>query len=266
MLAAALTGLVAACGSSGSPASATSPAATGTAASAQASTTASGGANSSMSSSASPAATGKLTGAAARALADKAIAGTKAARSVRVSGQNVGTGSGSERVTFDLTLVKGVGCKGTIALSATEQFKIIDVGGYVWMLPNSAFYASLHLSQAAQALLADKYIKVKSTDKQIGTLGQVCSFTSLFGQLPQPSGLGYTATPVSYQGQPAYQITQQGKPGVAVVSNTTPPLLLQISDPKSSNGGTVTFSDYNSVTALAAPPAAETVDGTKLGI
>jgi hypothetical protein len=228
--------------------------------------TASGQVSATASASASPAATGKLTGAVAVTLAENAVTGTEAAKSVRVAGQHVGTGSGSQQVTFDLTLVKNVGCTGTISLSTAQTFKIIDTGGYVWLLPNSAFYTSLHISKAAQALLADKYIKVKSTDKQIGTLGQICTFSGLFGELQKPTGNSYTATPTTYHGQAAYEVAQAGKTGTAIVSNTTPPLLLQISDLKTSSGGTITFSNYNALAAITAPSAAETVDGTQLGI
>jgi hypothetical protein len=247
-VAAVLAGLAAGCASAGNSSPSSSPVAAGTSAA-----------------SATPAATGKLTGAPAGALADKAIAGTKAAKSVRVSGMNIGTGTGNQHVTFDLTLVKDVGCTGTISLTAAETFKIIDTGGYVWLLPNSGFYASQHLSKSAQALLAGKYIKVKSTDRRIGTLGQICTFSGLFGRLPKVTGTGYTATPATYHGQPAYEITRAGKGGTAFVSNTSPLLLLQISNPQSTSG-TITFTNYNTVTAINTPSAAETVDGSKLGI
>jgi hypothetical protein len=246
-VAAALAWLSAGCGSTGTASS--SPPATGA----------------TVSATASPAATGKLTGAPAAALANRAIEGTQAAASVRVSGRNVGTGTAGQQVTFDLTLVKNAGCAGVISLSPSQTFKIIDTRGYVWLLPGSGFYASQHISKSVQALLAGKYIKVRSNDRQIAALSQICTFSSLFGRLSRASGTGYTATPVTYHGQPAYLITQAGQSGTAIVSNTAQPLLLQISDPQSS-GGIITFTNYNTVTSIAVPSAAETVDGTKLGI
>jgi hypothetical protein len=254
---AAVAWLSAGCGSTGTASSsqpATGSTGTGTGTGSAASATAS-----------RRAAAGTLTGAPAAALANQAIAGTEAAGSVRVSGHNVGTGTGGQHVTFDLTLVKNVGCAGVISLSAAETFKIINAGGYVWLLPNSAFYASQHISQSVQALLAGKYIKVKADDRQIASLSQICTFSSLFGKLSRASGTGYTATPVTYHGQPAYRITQAGQSGTVIVSNTAQPLLLLISDPQSS-GGIITFTNYNTVTTITVPTAAETVDGTKLGI
>jgi hypothetical protein len=219
-------------------------------------------------SSASPgvAATGKLTGAAATALAAKAIANTRAASSVQVAGQGISTSATKgQSVSFDLLLVKNEGCSGTISVSKTETFKIVQTGGYIWLMPSAAFYESLHLSKQAMALVADKYIKVKASDKQVGNLTTVCTFNGLFSSLPTPAGTDFTATPVTYQGAPAYQITQSGKPGIATVSNAATPLLLKITAP-TVGGGSITFGNYNSAKTITAPSDAESINGSELGI
>jgi hypothetical protein len=214
----------------------------------------------------SAAATGKLTGAAATALAAKAIANTRAASSVQVTGQGISTSATKgQTVSFDLLLVKNQGCSGTISVSKTETFKIVQTGGYIWLMPSAAFYESLHLNKQAMALVADKYIKVKTSNKQVGNLTTVCTFNGLFSSLPKPSGLNFTATPVTYQGAPAYQITQSGKPGIATVSNAATPLLLKITAPQA-GGGSVTFTDYNNTKTITAPSDAESIDGSELGI
>ncbi|TVY98939.1 hypothetical protein EAS64_42720 [Trebonia kvetii] len=218
--------------------------------------------------SASPgvAATGKLTGAAATALAAKAIANTRAASSVHVAGQSTSTSATKgQAVSFNLLLVKNQGCSGTISVSKTETFKIVQTGGFIWLMPSAAFYESLHLSKQAMALVADKYIKVKASDKQVANLATVCTFNGLFSSLPKPSGHNFTAVPVTYQGAPAYQITQSGKPGIATVSNVATPLLLKITAPQVGSGS-ITFGDYNSAKTITAPSAAESIDGSQLGI
>ena len=96
----------------------------------------------------------------------------------------------------------------------------METGGYAWLLPTTAFYNSLHLSKAAMALVAEKYIKVKSTDSQIGNLVQICSFSGLFGSLPKITGTSYVATPGTYNGVPAYQLTQAGN--AAAPTSRTP--------------------------------------------
>ena len=256
----AFAALTAACSSSASSGSA--PAATGAAASQPSATAGS-------TASAGPA---KLTGAAATALVTKAIANTQAATSVRVAGVATATATGSgtatsgnQPVAFDLTLVKSAGCEGTIALSKTQTFRLVETGGYVWILPSSAYYASLHLDKAAIALIANKYIRVKATDKQLGDLGKQCTFTGLLGSLSKPTGKAYAAVPVTYNGGPAYEITQSGQQGTAFVANTATPLLLKITDPQK-DGGAITFTNYNTTKTITAPTAAESIDGSLLGI
>jgi hypothetical protein len=248
ILAAALATAASACSSSSSPATS---ATTGTA----------------TASSASPASTGTVTGAAATALITKAIANTKAAPSLLVVGSGIssGTGSSSQQVSFDLTLVQKAGCRGTIALSTVESFQLVETGGYVWLKPTSAYYATLHLSQAALTLVADKYIKVPTDNSQLADLAKICSFSGLFGELPTPAGTSYVATPTTYNGKSAYKVTQTGQAGYAYITNSSTPMLAKLAEPTAS-GGVIAFTEYSQPLAITAPSAAESIDGTKLGI
>jgi len=212
-----------------------------------------------------PASTAKLTGPAASALATRAFANTQAASSVQVTGQSLKSGSGNQAVSFDITLVNSVGCAGTISLSKVQTFKIVETDGDVWLLPNPAFYSSLHLNKAAVALVQGKYIRVKSTDSQISSVAKICSFSGLFGSLPKVTGTGYVATPGAYRGIAAYQLTQAGSAGSAFISAAAKPLLLEISDP-SSNGGAIAFTNYDAVTTITPPTDAESIDGSQLGV
>jgi hypothetical protein len=256
ILAAALATVTTACGSSGS--SGSSPAADATSGTATAS------------SSASPAGTATVTGAAATVLITKAIANTKASSSLVVVGSGIpaGTGTGSsssQQVSFTLTLVQKAGCRGTIALSKVESFQLVETGGYVWLKPTSAFYATLHLSQAALALVADKYIKVPTNNAQVADLAKICSFSGLFGQLPTPTGTSYVATPTTDNGKSAYKITQMGQAGYAYITNSSTPMLVKLAEPTAS-GGVIGFTEYSAPLAIIAPSDAESIDGTKLGI
>jgi hypothetical protein len=254
LVAAALAAAATACSSSsssGTSAAVTTPGSSTTSASA--------------STSASPASTGKLTGTAATALVTKAVANTKAAPSVVVKGTGVSTGTAGQTVTFDLTLVQKAGCQGTIAQSKTETFQLVETGGSVWLKPSTAYYASLKISKEALALVADKWIKVKSTDSQIGDLPKICSFSGLFGSLKTPTGASYVATPTTYQGQSAYEVTQAGQQGYAFVTNSATPMLAKLAEPGAS-GGVITFTAYSTPLPITAPSAAESIDGSALGI
>jgi hypothetical protein len=184
---------------------------------------------------------------------------------VVVKGTGVSTGTAGQTVTFDLTLVQKAGCQGTIAQSKTETFQLVETGGSVWLKPSTAYYASLKISKAALALVADKWIKVKSTDAQIGDLPKICSFSGLFGSLKTPTGASYVATPTTYQGQSAYEVTQAGQQGYAYVTNSATPMLAKLAEPGTS-GGVITFAEYSTPLTITAPSAAETIDGSALGI
>jgi hypothetical protein len=255
ILVAALAAAAAACGSSSS--SGSSPATSAT----------SGTATATASPSASPVSTAKVTGAAATALITKAIANTKAAPTLLVIGSGVSSGSGSssQQVSFNLTLVQKAGCQGTIALSKVESFQLVETGGYVWLKPTDAVDATLHLTQAALALVADKYIKVPTNNAQLADLTQICSFSGLFGQLPTPTGTSYVATPTTYNGRSAYQITQTGQTGSAFITNSSTPVLMKLAEPTAS-GGVISFTEFSKPVAITAPSDAESIDGTKLGI
>ena len=259
VLAAALAGAATACGSSGSS---STPAAVTTTGSSTASASATG---SPPSASASPASTAKLTGTAATALVTKAVANTKAAPSVVVKGNGVSTGTAGQTVSFDLTLVQKAGCRGTIALSKTETFQLVETGGFVWLKPSNAYYTSLHISKAALALIGDKYIKVPVNNANFADLAKICSFSGLFGQFKTPSGTSYVATPTTYQGQHVYEVTQSGQQGYAYVTNTTTPMLAKLAEP-TANGGVITFTEYSVPLQVTAPSDAESIDGTQLGL
>jgi len=253
ILAAALAVGAAACGSSGG--SGSSPAASATSGTAAASP------------SASPVSTATVTGAAATALIIKAIADTKAATTLLVVGSGISSGSGTsgDQVSFNLTMVQKAGCRGAIALSKVESFQLIETGGDVWLKPTNAFYTTLHLSQAALALVADKYIRVPADNAQVADLAKICSISGLFGELPTPTGTAYVATPTTYNGKNAYKITQTGQAGYAYITNSSSPVLLKLAEP-TANGGVIGFTEYSAPLAITAPPAAESIDGTKLGI
>ena len=208
-----------------------------------------------------------MTGAAATALINKAIANTKMAPSLTVvaSGLSSGSGGSSQKISFDLTLVQKAGCRGTIAQSKVATFQLIETGGYVWLKPSNAYYTSLHISQAALALIGDKYIKVPVGNSNFTDLAKICSFSGLFGEFKTPTGTSYVATPTTYQGQSAYEVTQTGQAGTLYLTNASTPMLAKLTDP-SSNGGVISFTEYSVPLQITAPSAAESIDGTALGL
>lgn len=221
---------------------------------------------------AAPAGMAKLTGPAATALVNKAVADTRAAGSVRITGQaaanvpGAGTAQGgpAQMVRFDMTLVKNAGCEGTLEVSKTETLRVVKTAGYVWVLPDSSFYAVLNLSPAVQAAIAGKYLKFSAGSSQVSDLAGICTTTGVLGSVPKTTRRDYTATPVSYHGAPAYKVTEQGQQGVAYLSRTADPLLLEVTQPHAS-AATITFTGYNATKSITAPTNAESLNGSQIG-
>jgi hypothetical protein len=258
LLAAALAAAATACGSSSSSGAATAVTTTGS------STTSASAAGSPALASASAASTGKLTGATATALLAKAFADSKAAPSVVVKDTAVSSGTADQSVSFDVALLQKGGCQGTVAESKTDAMQLVVTDGWVWLKATSGFYASLKFSQAELALVADKWLKARSTDSQVSSLVQNCSFSYMFGQLKTPTGTSYVATPTTYEGQSAYEVTVPGQQGDAYVTNSATPMLAKLATTGTA-AAVITFTDYGAPLTITAPSAAETIDGTAFG-
>ena len=153
-----------------------------------------------------------------------------------VKSPGLSSGTAGQPLSLDLTMVRNVGCKGSVAESKTQSFQLVVRDGYTWMLPSASFYASLKLSRGELALIADKWIKAKSTDSQVASLADICSFSTLFSSMKTTAGAAYVATPT---------LAEVDVPGA--------------------NGGVMTFTVYGTPLAITTPSAAESVGGDALG-
>jgi hypothetical protein len=201
-----------------------------------------------------------LSGLSADQIAARAIANLKTATTVRVTGDVSGSG---QTYDLDVTLVRGQGCAGTMALKGTGTVKLIAIGKEVWMKPDRQFWDKVGGSNAAAVLqvLAGKYMKVKATS-QLGSLSGFCGPSQLAGSFGHtPAGLtkGKRAT---ISGQATLQIKDTGDSASLFVSETAKPQIVEIAG---GSQGTLTFSDYNSPVKLTAPPRRETLNGAKYG-
>jgi hypothetical protein len=195
---------------------------------------------------------------------------TLAARYVRITG--TGTDSG-QQVTFDLTMVVGVGCRGTISEHGIGSFLLISKGNTVWIQPDAAFWkqeAGQNPStsqQLLEQLFAGKYLEDKA-GTGLGSLASMCSLHSLFGS----SAMSAPNTPLKkagtavIDGQRRLKLisTDAKQPGYAYVSDTAKPEILQMTAP-GPGGGSLSFTYYATAPAITPPPASESIDGSKYG-
>jgi hypothetical protein len=204
--------------------------------------------------------TDPLAGLTAQQIATKAVAGTEAAPAARVTGS--GTDSG-QTITVDLTLVRGKGCDGTLGEGNLGSLQMIDTGSTTWIMPDSKFYKTSGAPASVAALLAGKYLETASNNSDVASLSELCSMSKLLSQFTVDAGSG-KGTRTTIDGQTAVEINDKTGAGHAWVSDTATPELLRIQKPGSS-GGEINFTYPANAPAPAAPPASQTVDGSKYG-
>jgi len=202
-----------------------------------------------------------LAGLTADQIATRALADTKDAPSLRLTGRGSDAG---QSITMDVTLVRGKGCEGTLSEGKTGSFKLISNGTTVWALPDEKFYRSVGATDpAVLAILNGKYLKLKATDSGLGGMAAICSLSSLVGAFGTPLGLSKGA-PTTIGDQPVVKLFDSGDAGYVYVSDIAKPRLLELNDP-GSDGGIFTFSYPATTITITPPPASEVLDGSKYG-
>ena len=201
-----------------------------------------------------------LAGLNSRQIAQRAVAGTEAAPSVRVTGS--GTDSG-QPITIDLTLIRGKGCQGTLSTSSMGSVKVVYNGTTVWLLPDAKFYRSQNVPASALSVLNGKYLQVKANGSSLGSLGQLCTLSKLLSQFTPHAGTA-KGIATTVDGQRAVKITDKTSSGYAYVSDEADPVLLRIQKP-GAGGGLVKFSYTGNRLAITPPPASQVIDGSKYG-
>jgi hypothetical protein len=167
----------------------------------------------------------------------EATTNTIAAQSVTVSGDISATFS------FDVTIVRGLGCKGNVDLGAVK-WKLIWVGKTVYAQSGS--------------MPAGEWMRGASTASNVQGLINVCNPSVLLEPLSASGISSATRSVTVYDGQPALTLALPGtaknndQPGAIVVTDTQTPVLLNLSVP---GAGKISFAGYGEVTTIS-PPAA----------
>lgn len=209
-----------------------------------------------------------LAGWTAQRIAKQAQADTVDAPYVRVTG-NV-TSSGLQ-ITFDLTMVAGTGCQGSLTEHGVGSFMLVSLGKNVWVKPDSQFYKNEAGqnpdAQTAATLLAGKYLE-DTEGTGLGSLASSCSLHGMLGNATQTAAddsLNAKAGTATIDGQRALKLLNVGQHATVYVTDTTKPVILQIIV-SGSGGGSLSFTYYTTAPAITPPPASETIEGSKYGL
>jgi hypothetical protein len=165
----------------------------------------------------------------------EAKANTIAAQSFTVSG------GPSASLSVDLTIVRGLGCTGTI-VQGTTAWKLIWTGQTVYA----------HTAR----MPTNEWMRAASSTADIQGLIDLCKPGSLLAPLSASGLSSAVRTVTTYDGQSAVALNwtdpRNGQPGSIVVTDTHTPVLLNISQPGSGN---LTFTGYGSTQTIAPPSA-----------
>jgi hypothetical protein len=245
LLAVSAAALVAACGDATEPAAAPSPSAT-------------------ASSSAAPAG-GDLASLPPKEILAKAAAAIQAAETVRLKG-----GGSAEGESFEVDMHYGSAGQayGTVSNSG-RTIELRRVGQVVYLKADTAFWTASAGAEAAK-LLGGKFLKAPLSDQRIAELASFTDKDAFVGEVLEPDGELSTGDTKEIRGTPAVGLVSKGGTagdnGTLYVATEGEPYPLQLA-PVAGSGetGSLDFLEYGEPVEVETPPAADTVDVTKLG-
>jgi hypothetical protein len=201
----------------------------------------------------------------ANKVATEAFANLKAAPSVTMDGTLAESGA---NYVIKLGLRPGHGCTGTIGTGSQGSFKLIVIGKTVYFDPDDKFWTANGGSGASTvvALVAGRYIKTTTANKDMASLSSLCDLSQTLGSLTGTKDQLTKGKPVTLGGVRVLPLTDSDG-STAQVTDTSKPELIQITAPKGSSdgSGTLVFSVGAPVT-LTAPPASQVIDGSLVGL
>lgn len=183
--------------------------------------------------------------------------------SVHVKGSGFSDG---DQFALDMRIKGSAGGTGTLTINQ-QILTLTRIGGTLYVKADEAFWRSQTGSADAGRLLAGKYLKASMRDPNYAALG---TFTDLAGVA---DGILTTAGPLTkgarrtIAGTPAIALVDRGKDGGTMyVALQGPPVPLRLDAPTTGTDdqGSLDFLEYGKAVRLAAPPAALTIDTSKL--
>jgi hypothetical protein len=178
------------------------------------------------------------------------------AKSVHLVGSFVAEGA---PLALDLQLVNGEGARGRITEHGLS-FAIIEVGGYVYIYGNEAFYKHFGGNAAAQ-LFKGKWLKAPTSSGEFSSLSSLTEMRALLDTLLGTHGTLKPAGTTTIEGQKAVGVTDESKGGTLYVATTGKPYPVAAVQGGGSRGRVV-FNEWDVPVTLT--PPANAVDITQL--
>jgi hypothetical protein len=206
--------------------------------------------------------------------ADEILTAAKAAfqkaESVRLKGG--GTADGE---TFQIDMAYGPDKALGSVSSSGQKIELRRIGTTVYLKADKAFWTQ-SAGAAAAELLGDKYLKAPVTDQRVASLASFTDKDKFAGELFDKDS---TDGPLSkgeqkdVNGSPAIALVDKSADGGTLwIATSGDPLPLRLTPEGTkatgstpAESGSLDFTDYGKSFEVPVPPAAETIDVTKLG-
>ncbi|CAM5434477.1 hypothetical protein [Streptomyces narbonensis] len=208
----------------------------------------------------------------ADAIADKAVATTKAATAFHMNGKGKTDG---EEMTVDLSVDSKGSCQGTMEAAKGGKAEMIGTGGFSYMKGDEAFWSSTAGGEgdsseedgAMTALLKGRWMKMPAGDEGPDAFCDLKTIVKDMDEDTPRKGLT-RGEDADVDGTPAAVLTKKGTKGETttfyVAKDSAKPFVLRVVEAGGKEPGTVTFSDYDKPITVTAPPANQVVDMAEL--
>jgi hypothetical protein len=185
---------------------------------------------------------------------------SKSATAILADARQAALAAGSARVTgtihdsgqtigLDLKIT-GQGGGGTMTLQGSK-LDIVRIGKNVYIRAPSSFYEKVGAGKAAGQLLDGRWLKAPASTPDFAQLASLTDMNAFVGQALKPDGTISKGGETTINGQKAIQL-KSSKGGSLYISEEGKPYPVEIKGGGGSSG-TLTLSDWGSVSAPAAP-------------
>lgn len=210
----------------------------------------------------SSAAGGELASLEAPEILSRAKAAFTKVESVRLSG---GGSSSGQTFTVDMRYGpdKAIGTVG----NGGQEIELRRIGKTVYLKADKAFWTQ-SAGAAAAELLGGKYLKAPTTDPRVAQLATFTDKDAFATEVLDSEGTVTKGRTTTIRGTEAIGLVEKGDSdgGTLFIAATGEPLPLQVApDTAGGEKGSLDFLDYGKSVEVAVPPAAQTIDVTKLG-
>ena len=211
-----------------------------------------------------------LAGLTADQIITKAVHDLSLVSSVQEVGTEIDSGQG---FAIDVTVVRGQGCRGTMALPVTgssagdaaDPVALVYLNGTVYMKYDKNYMEKRGAPAATITAVAGKYIEVTS-GSAVSDFAQSCELSEVVSGLEKDE-TGFTKDgTATVDGQAALGLKGQesGQKGIVYVSESATPEILRFQALPTSQGS-INFLDYNAKVTITAPPTDDIVPVGSLG-